>query len=535
MFCYSIHDLSARHQLLAIPTTEEKIFVDSDLTLHGLNTVWEKSIVLEGPNTVCANILNLDSVRVAEARFINTVAGSVTFRQSFINSSIIPTTIITVDLFHVASDSPTSSNHDWKILVTDILDTKSSRRVGTCDHLTILYDPDNVDDTNCTTTNHQFCKKGDLMKKHGRITIGAKQSRYTRKVTFDAHLPMPDLDGSRHLYVAIYSPDSPSTILSCAKINEVLPKESQVRFLSRGVRGYISFRQQSPLDPTQVVVNLTNLNDQGMFYHVHLFPVPWRLTEDEKVCSETNDHFNPFNIDRKLGPSPGNGTYDKYEVGDLSGKYGLLSGTTFFGEYIDPYITLYGRMSIIGRSVVVHKNDSSRWICANIEYPRPVATAVATFIYPFVGRVIFRQDEQNPLDDTTVFIESLTFNDGTKNSSSNHPWAIHSYQPSNDSLDWKQRCISAGPSFNPNSVHMGSNGYRDCHSSNPFRCIVGDLTNKLSRVNIAATTDQQNRTRMFFTDVNLPVTGQSGIIGKSLVVIDENALKFRGNRMSCTT
>lgn len=528
-----IEDLTPRHGQLSVPTSGELVLTDSEIMLHGVRTIWEKSIVLEGPNTVCTNILNLDPVRHLEARFTSTVGGTVTFRQSFVNASVTPNTIITADLFHVASDSPTSSNHEWKILVTDILDSKPTRRAGTCDHLTLLYDPDNIEDVNCTGQAHSFCKKGDLTRKHGPITIGGKQSRFSRKIVFDTNLPFPNLNGPRFLYVAIYTADSPNTIFSCAKIGEVLSKESQVRFLSGGVRGYVSFRQQSPLDPTHVTVNLTNLNDTAVFYHIHLFPVPPKLKPDDDVCSTVSDHYNPLNVDLQLSPAPGNGTFDKYQIGDLSGKYGLLHGDRFVGEYIDPYMTLYGQLSIVGRSIVVHKEDSSRWICANIEYPRPVVTAIATFYYPFAGRVIFRQDEENPLDDTSVFIESLMYDDGTKNFSTHHQWYIHTYQASNDSLDWKQRCVSAGPAFNSYGVNTGANGYQACSSANPLRCIVGDLTKKFGRISIATAMTEINRTRLFYTDVNLPVTGQSGIIGRSVVVQDDNAPDFRGKQLGC--
>ena len=50
-----------------------------------------------------------------------------------------------------------------------------------------------------------------------------------------------------------------------------------------------------------------------------------------------------------------------------------------------------------------------RWVCANIEPDgvREVKTAVATFTYPVGGRIIFRQEADEPLADTSVYVEGL--------------------------------------------------------------------------------------------------------------------------------
>ncbi|GAB6022615.1 hypothetical protein CHUAL_006711 [Chamberlinius hualienensis] len=532
-----VYDFTSKHGHLTVESSfpEKSItFQEDAITLFGPNSIWEKSILLEGTTVVCGNILSVDSVRVAEAVFTSPIAGSVLFRQLHFNSDAVPVTRITTDLFHIGSATPTSSNNDWKILATDILDSKSEdRHAGFCNHLTTLYDPDNVEDGNCSSTNHAHCKRGELTKKHGQVPVGAKRSRYSRRVTIDTNLPLPDLEGPRFLYVAIYNPSTKNQVLSCAKITPILPKETRTQFGTEGVKGYIGFKQQSPLDPTQVTVNLTNLQNTGIFYHVHLYPIQPRRSADDKICSSADDHFNPFGISKANSPSAANGTYDQYEVGDLSGKYGVLSGNNFVAEYIDPYITLFGTYSIVGRSVVIHKQDSSRWICSNIEYPRPVVTAIATFYYPFAGRVIFRQDAKNSIDDTTVFVESLIYVDNTKNNSHNHQWYVHTYKPTKDSLDWQNRCFSTGPAFNSYKVNENDDGYKDCRIDNPFRCATGDITRKFGRVSIASSPDKVNITRRFYTDINLPLSGPLGIIGRSLVIQDDLAPDFRGPRMGC--
>lgn len=41
------------------------------------------------------------------------------------------------------------------------------------------------------------------------------------------------------------------------------------------------------------------------------------------------------------------------------------------------------------------------------------------------------------------------------------------------------------------------------------------------------------KSRNFFIDPNLPLTGPHSIVGKSLVIYDENGPKARGNRLAC--
>ena len=60
---------------------------------------------------------------------------------------------------------------------------------------------------------------------------------------------------------------------------------------------------------------------------------------------------------------------DKYELGDLSGKFGNLAGlSSLTRQNIGVQLSLFGRYSILNRALVIHRNDTggSRWICSNI-------------------------------------------------------------------------------------------------------------------------------------------------------------------------
>ena len=71
--------------------------------------------------------------------------------------------------------------------------------------------------------------------------------------------------------------------------------------------------------------------------------------------------------------------------------------------------------------------------------------------------MIIRQEKDNPYGDTTVFVESLIYSDGTKNDTADHKWHVHVEQPGSDYYNWTGRCLSAGGHFNP---------YRSCHQLN---------------------------------------------------------------------
>lgn len=148
-----------------------------------------------------------------------------------------------------------------------------------------------------------------------------------------------------------------------------------------GVKGSIKFDQKSPLDPTVVEYNLNGLKGNNRFYHVHLKPVPNFDTEKVRnnasavteLCGDpaTGGHLNPFHIKDKLPPK--SGPLEKYEIGDLSGKHGPLiqvfgpgHDDHYMGSFTDNQLPMSGENSIIGRSIVIHKNDGKRWVCASI-------------------------------------------------------------------------------------------------------------------------------------------------------------------------
>uniref|UniRef100_A0A3Q3XRX0 Superoxide dismutase copper/zinc binding domain-containing protein n=1 Tax=Mola mola TaxID=94237 RepID=A0A3Q3XRX0_MOLML len=113
----------------------------------------------------------------------------------------------------------------------------------------------------------------------------------------------------------------------------------------------VQFSQAVPQGPTTLNVSLMNLDSLAGGYHVHILPI---IPGSTDPCSNANilGHFNPFAWNISNSPAPGTGTVDQYELGDISGKFGMLNGLNQLKtEYMDPNIPLTGPYSVVGRSI----------------------------------------------------------------------------------------------------------------------------------------------------------------------------------------
>lgn len=152
------------------------------------------------------------------------------------------------------------------------------------------------------------------------------------------------------------------------------------RFDMDGVRGFMRFSRAAESAATQVEYDLSGLKGNNRLYHVHVRPVPKfepelvrnNASARAQLCGDpaTGGHLNPHHVTQKLPPK--SAPLDKYETGDLSGKHGALSveptrADHYVGSFSDDKLPMSGENSIIGRSLVIHKNDGARWVCASIE------------------------------------------------------------------------------------------------------------------------------------------------------------------------
>lgn len=82
----------------------------------------------------------------------------------------------------------------------------------------------------------------------------------------------------------------------------------------------------------------------------------------------------------------------------------MATATDWNQQYTDMFLPLFGRNSIVGRSVVIHYQNGQRFICATIGYPGPVTVAQAAFSGSVFGKLgwIFVQSHNRKCHDTTT-------------------------------------------------------------------------------------------------------------------------------------
>ncbi len=135
----------------------------------------------------------------------------------------------------------------------------------------------------------------------------------------------------------------------CANIEYVDPPISAwAVFGMDGVGGSIQLSQgTNGSESTQIAVDLTGLKDGPNPWHVHEKPVHGGDCGD----SSTGGHFG--------SPS----------LWDLATKHGKLSGPIVRQNFVEETwagLPLFGPDSVVGKSIVIHKANNDRWVCATI-------------------------------------------------------------------------------------------------------------------------------------------------------------------------
>ncbi|XP_043911648.1 uncharacterized protein LOC122788835 [Protopterus annectens] len=319
---------------------------------------------------------------------------------------------------------------------------------------------------------------------------------------------------------------------SCAEVRELEAKLLTASINMKGIKGIFSFSQNSPFDLTTYNVSLEGLKSLVGPYHIHQFPVPQRKSSQEQLCSDDNTggHWNPFGLDttNSTYPKVPGQSHDKYEVGDLSGRHGSLQDKdTFVDVFNDWNLPLFGKNSIAGRSVVIHKRDTSRHVCGNIRYNTAVITAHAIFRSPVVGRIVFQQMKSNPYSDVSIFME-LSYGNASSSITNSHKWHVHEY-PVSATTDFDENmCLSTKGHFNPFKVDTVKN-YSDCSPGNPFRCETGDYAGKHKTITLTNRPDTVT-VKNFFTDSTSALSGTASILNRAIVI---HGPDNNGSRLAC--
>ncbi|KAI9698573.1 MAG: hypothetical protein M1820_007463 [Bogoriella megaspora] len=166
-------------------------------------------------------------------------------------------------------------------------------------------------------------------------------------------------------FTPVNGPASTQTNLPAATYQAVLPSTNFDDGFGSTVTGSIIISSQQGGSGVNVNVNFTGFPSAayGPFvYHIHQFPVP-----ADGNCSATVGHLDP--TDRGEYYPCNVAALDTCQVGDLAGKHGNITGTTFTTQYADPFLsTVAGSPSFFGdKSIVVHSSNTTRITCANFK------------------------------------------------------------------------------------------------------------------------------------------------------------------------
>ncbi|XP_030370724.1 uncharacterized protein LOC115621265 [Scaptodrosophila lebanonensis] len=408
-----------------------------------------------------------------------------------------------------------------------------------------VFNPFKVDwgnrsaDEYCRPHLPAMCKLGALDARLGRLTIaGGKRmaQKLSRRMFIDSNLPLSGRHSVLGKSLVIYDdfgPKARGERLACSSLighyrRKVVAKDWYANGDALTVSGKVEITQQSEYDMSNVEVQLKGLQDNSG-YHVHMTPVEANLAFP---CEETTlyGHWNPLEINPKSSPPPKQGTSDQYEMGDLSGKFGVLNGLMQYEDsYNDTNLPLFGYNSIIGRSVVIHKKErNARWACSTLErgYSPNEARelrAIASFHHPTgyaYGYVKMTQLVHNDGSQSETVIEVKLRHPGKndRNSTRNHNWQIFVNPVGVDAAvkPTSTRCVAGGYVWNPFYTQLADPLNLDlyeqeCGPDNPLRCYVGDVGARLGTIDLGGE-------RMVFTDSNFPLESPVGAIGRSIVI-----------------
>jgi Cu/Zn superoxide dismutase len=218
---------------------------------------------------------------------------------------------------------------------------------------------------------------------------------------------------------------------ACATIGNPTVVAAEFSFANPGsgdVRGTVTFTGVQH-GPTVIDVALSGLEyadgDAGRFgWHVHEWPVT-----DGCGGESTGGHFNPT-----AHPTAGelSQVLEDLRVANIP-QQGIMQ------QWVNEDVVLHGVDSIVGRSIVIHKGDGSRHVCATIG---KLKTAVATFDEDSEasgdvrGTISFSEVENGP---TVVEVDLANVEHGP------NPWHVHEYGGDGESCGSDE----TGGHFNP--------------------------------------------------------------------------------------
>ena len=189
------------------------------------------------------------------------------------------------------------------------------------------------------------------------------------------------------------------------------------------------------------------------------------------------------------------------EVGDLSSKFGPITGSTYSAEgLVDTNLPLFGSNTILGRSVTIHDADGQRWACATIKFgvPTIVAQVEINSDQKIKATIQFEQAADHPNSPTTVLVNTVHTSSG---SSMNHIWRVHRRGGGNCARRGTYDPFMASDECSP--------GLSDDEKLS--NCRVGDLSGKMGTLDVPMTNHA-------FGTVGLPLSGEYSVVDREMAI-----------------
>ncbi|RWS12836.1 hypothetical protein B4U79_04540 [Dinothrombium tinctorium] len=493
--------------------------LQSNIDLTGDDSILGKTLILEGIESgirICTTLLPATKKVFAEAKLHSPVAGMVRIFQTSVRTGII------TEYMMYSDGRRKDSVHQWALVQGSAEDATPEARV---------------------TNEQQKCRNfvgvpliESNSAKAKPLTVSTEMPTIKGR-TYQTVQAITSFDTVPIVYLILYEEKDTKTILACAALDLIEPKKAAAKFSSNEIQGSLTFTQETPYDPTQVEVNI-KLFERAYSYGIDVLPTIKRRTVETKKCPNVKETiYNPLNKDPEEVPPQGEGSSDQYAVGDLSGKYGTLENVQEENfKVIDCNLPLFGYFSVVGRAIIFYSPDGPAIGCSNINLvDTNLTTSYATFDVPFQGQFIFRQRTGRCSDDMYIYIEASKPEQQGSEKTFNHPWHVHEKQVNAgfehlSSTD----CAAAGPHLNTYNTSTACIYQRDCTLFTSLRCENGDLTGKLSAIDIPVYKlldgGEPDVGKYYFIDNNIANCGPASIIGRSIVIHSED---FGSPRVTC--
>ncbi|XP_014855045.1 PREDICTED: uncharacterized protein LOC106925297 isoform X2 [Poecilia mexicana] len=517
---YETGDLGGKHMSLSGRSTFQMTFTDFSLPLFGQNSIVGRSVVIHlvsGDTYACASIGYPGAVTVASATFQTPVVGKIIFTQ-LVNNPLSDVSIF-MDLSYGDPTTITTQHHNWHVHefpISSERDDDEGRCITTGGH----WNPFKISTTDSSYALHckpscpLCCEAGDLANKYTTINLDTDIGGVKSKHFFTDVTSWLDISGITGRSVVIHEAERGGPRIACANVTEVQVPTARLGkwFGPVSSGGQVKFSQAVPQGPTEITVSLKNLQSLAGGYHVHILPI---IVGSSDPCSDTDilGHFNPLAWNTSSSPSPGVGTVDQYEIGDISGKFGMLTGqNNFDAVYMDPNMPLTGPYSIMGRSVVVHYTDGSRMVCADVLSDTNTkgqwTLAKATFNGVVTGTITLRQ-QMFPDGSSS----DVTLNVDLKSPASQSIPKASLFIASNRMNATSGLCTSVGDTFNPFNMKPQSSS---CSLQNQLSCVVGEFSERQGNVSLVG--------REVYSDSNIQLSGDHTVVYRSLVLKSGNSI-----------